>query len=110
MTIALPSFGEAGAALREAPQAFEPDAPLGSAAPETTRGGDAFGTELLRALDATGSAFARADAAERAFVAGRGGLQEMVLERAQADVLLSLVSATASRGAQALSTLLAMQL
>ena len=37
------------------------------------------------------------------------GLQEMVLERAQADVVLSVASAAASRAAQALTTLLGMQ-
>jgi flagellar hook-basal body complex protein FliE len=109
MTIELPPFGAGAAAARpQVPQGFEPDAPL--AAPGVPQSGNSFGNELLRALDATGSAFARAGAAERAFVAGRGGLQEMVLERAQADVLLSLVNAAASRGAQALSTLLAMQI
>ncbi len=109
MTIALPPFGDGIAAARPQPlQAFEPDAPLATAA--APHPGNSFGTELLRALDATGDAFARAGAAERAFVAGRGGLQEMVLERAQADVLLSLVNAAATRGAQALSTLLGMQI
>ena len=39
----------------------------------------------------------------------RGGLQEMVLERAQADIALSIASAAASRTAQALTTVLGMQ-
>ena len=43
------------------------------------------------------------------FAQRRGGLQEMVLERAQADVALSVASAAASRAAQALTTLLGMQ-
>jgi flagellar hook-basal body complex protein FliE len=50
-----------------------------------------------------------ADATERAFTHGRGGLQEMVVERAQADVALSIASATASRATQALTMILGMQ-
>lgn len=60
---------------------------------------------IVRASDA----LTRADAAERAFVRGRGGLQEMTLERAQADIALSIASATTSRVAQALQTILGMQ-
>jgi flagellar hook-basal body complex protein FliE len=85
-----------------------PDAappPISSARP----GEGSFGAQLLEALDAAGNVLGRADAAERAFARGRGGLQEMVLERAQADVVLSVASAAASRVAQALTTLLGMQ-
>jgi flagellar hook-basal body complex protein FliE len=79
------------------------------ALPASEPAGRSFGATLLDALDAAGGALARADAAERAFSNGRGGLQEMVLERAQADVVLSIASAAASRTAQALTTLLGMQ-
>ena len=68
-----------------------------------------FGASLLDALDAASGVLGRADAAEHAFAHGRGGLQEMVLERAQADVVLSLASAAASRTAQALTTIIGMQ-
>jgi flagellar hook-basal body complex protein FliE len=69
-----------------------------------------FASFLSDAVAGAGSALDRADGAERAFAAGRGGLQEMVLERAQADVALSIASAAASRTAQALSTILGMQI
>jgi flagellar hook-basal body complex protein FliE len=71
--------------------------------------GDTFAGALAGALGAATGALGRADAAERAFAAHRGGLQEMVLERARADVMLSLASSAASRAAQALSTILGMQ-
>jgi len=44
-----------------------------------------------------------------AFALHRSDLQAMVLERAQADVALSIASATASRVVQSLSTILGMQ-
>ena len=72
-------------------------------------GAPAFGRALGDAFASAGSALERAAATESAFAAHRGGLQEMVLERARADVALSLASATASRAAQALTTLLGMQ-
>ncbi len=82
------------------------DSPLGAPASPTDGG---FGGALARALDATASALRRADAAEHAFAAGRGGLQEMVVERARADVALSLATAAASRTTQALTAILGMQ-
>ncbi len=69
-----------------------------------------FGALVSKALGDTASTLDRADAAERAFAHGRGGLQEMVLERAQADVALSIASATVTRTAQALTTILGMQI
>lgn|GEM_PF-584184 len=89
----------------------EPDAPLADApnGGDAPAGGASFAAALQDAFSAAGSALQRADAAERAFARGHGGLQEMVLERAQADVLVSLASATASRAAQALTTVLGMQ-
>jgi flagellar hook-basal body complex protein FliE len=88
-------------------------APAGGAAtPPAGASADAtsFARELLRAFDGAGDALARADAAEGAFAAGRGGLQELVLERARADVALAIASATASRVTQSLGTLLGMQI
>jgi flagellar hook-basal body complex protein FliE len=86
------------------------DAPLG-AAPSAVEapGGDAFARALRAAFAGAGAALERADAAEHAFATRHGGLQEMVLERARADVVLSLASAAATRTAQALSTILGMQ-
>ncbi len=64
---------------------------------------------MADAFDGAATALARADGAERAFAAGRGGLQEMVLERAQADIALSLASTAVSHVTQALGTILGMQ-
>jgi len=94
------------------PSLVEPDAPLAPSAPvEPAHAADAgdFARVLGRALDDAGGKLDAAAAAERAFAAGRGGLQEMVVARAQADVTLALAAATASRTTQALSTILGMQ-
>ena len=83
-----------------------PGAPLGPQ-PQTSRGdGDAF----ARLVDAAGSILAGADRAEAAFAAHRGGLQEMVVERARADIALQVAATAAQRAAQGLSTLLGMQI
>lgn len=87
-----------------------PDAPLGgelplekpAVAPLTQ---DGFGA----LVDAAGAALDRADRAERAFSEQRGGLVEMMVERAGADVMLQLATAAAQRTTQAVSTLLGMQ-
>ena len=69
-------------------------------------GGAAFG----RLLDAAGSVLTAADTAERAFANHRGGLAEMVVERARADIALQIAAATAQRVAQGVQTLLGMQI
>jgi flagellar hook-basal body complex protein FliE len=76
-------------------------APAAVPAPET-----AFGA----VLDAASSVLANADAAERAFAAHRGGLQEMVVERARADVALQIAAAGVQRVTQGLQTLMGMQI
>ncbi len=65
--------------------------------------------EFSTALDAAGDALRHADSAESAFASGSGGLQDAVLERANADVVLSVATAAAQRTAQTLSTILSMQ-
>ena len=85
---------------------LDPDAPLASPAPDAT----GFAAQLQRAFEGAEDALVRADSAERAFARGRGGLQEMVVERARADIALSVASAAASRVTQGLSTLLGMQI
>ncbi|MFN2461983.1 MAG: hypothetical protein ABR591_15100 [Candidatus Velthaea sp.] len=60
-------------------------------------------------VDAAGAQLDRADAAESAFVRGAGGLQEMVLARARADIALQIAATSAQRAAQALNALLGMQ-
>jgi flagellar hook-basal body complex protein FliE len=95
------------------PQSHDLDIPLtpvDAKQPAASQTGDgSFCAQLLAALDTASNVLGRADAAERAFAQGRGGLQEMVLERAQADVVLSIAGAAASRTAQALTTILGMQ-
>jgi hypothetical protein len=89
-----------------------PDGPRGtqSAAPggpsPSRSGGDAF----ARLVDAAGAVLAGADRAEAAFAAHRGGLQEMVVERARADIALQIAATAAQRAAQSVSTLLGMQI
>jgi flagellar hook-basal body complex protein FliE len=85
--------------------AFEPDDPMASNAVDAS----GFGAALFRAIDDAGTSLARADAAERRFVAGTGGLQEMAVDRAQADVMLAIAGAAAARSVQALTTILGMQ-
>lgn len=55
-------------------------------------------------VDAAGSALDRAARAESAFVERRGGLVEMVIERAGADVMLQIAATAAQRTTQAVST------
>jgi flagellar hook-basal body complex protein FliE len=61
-------------------------------------------------IDAANAILDGADAAERAFAAHRGGLQEMVVERARADIALQIAAASAQRVTQGLQTLLGMQI
>ena len=87
---------------------IEPDAPLGARgeAPNVTPlQGDRFGG----ILDAAGEALDRAERAENAFGNHRGGLVEMMVERASADVMLQIAAAAAQRTTQAVSTLIGMQ-
>jgi flagellar hook-basal body complex protein FliE len=93
------------------PSPVQPDVPE-SDAPLPSRGAVrhvTFGDTLGRALEATSSALERAGNAEAAFLDGRSGLQEMVVERAQADVMLAIATSAASRTTQSLATLLNMQ-
>ena len=69
-------------------------------------GGAAFG----RLLDAAGAILDAAGAAERVFAQQRGGLAEMVVERARADIALQIAAATAQRVTSGVQTLLGMQL
>ena len=80
-----------------------PDAPSVAALPT---GGGAFGD----LVDAAAGVLGKADSAEEAFAAHRGGLQEMVVERARADIALQIAAAGAQRVTQGLQTLLGMQI
>jgi hypothetical protein len=68
------------------------------------------GNGFAALVDAAGSQLDRADAAESAYARGQGGLQEMVLERARADIALQVAATGAQRASQALNTLLGMQI
>lgn len=80
-----------------------PDVPLER--PQPAADGRAFGT----ALQSIGDVMARANAVEDAFAAGSGQLGAAIYERARADVVLSIATAAAQRGAQALQSILNMQ-
>jgi hypothetical protein len=83
-----------------------PDAP----APHGPQIGAPDSSAFARLVEAAGTILEGADRAETAFAAHRGGLQEMVVERARADIAVQLAASAAQRTAQTLSTLLGMQL
>ena len=85
---------------------IEPDAPAISESPRVT---PLEQRRFESVLDIAGAALDRADAAERAFAEHRGGLVEMMVERASADAMLQLATSAAQRTTQALSTLFGMQ-
>lgn len=60
-------------------------------------------------VDAAAAVLEGAERAERAFADHRGGLQEMVVARARADVALQIAATAAQRAAQGLQTVLGMQ-
>lgn len=82
---------------------------LPDVAPRTGRapahGADAF----ERVVNGLGSLLTRAQSAEDRFAAGSGDLQTAVYERARADVALAVATAAAQRTAQALQSMLNMQ-
>jgi flagellar hook-basal body complex protein FliE len=83
---------------------LQPDtAPLTAAAPADASG---FG----QALDAIGKVLGAATRAEDAYASGTGSLQEAMYQRAQADVALSVATAAAQRAAQAVQTLMNLQI
>ena len=105
MTI-LPLDGTRSAAT----SAFEPDAPRPSTSSADADAATAGFGSLVDALQQGTQALQHAEGAENAFINGAGGLQEMMFERAKADVLVSLASAASSRVTQSLNTLTSMQL
>lgn len=84
-------------------EALVPDTPPESAQrpPDT----QLFG----KALQQIGDVLTHAESAEDAFAAGRGQLGTAIYERARADVVLSIATAAAQRSAQALQSILNMQ-
>jgi flagellar hook-basal body complex protein FliE len=65
--------------------------------------------DFAHLLDTFGSMLETAQSAEDAFAAGNGSLQDAVYERARADVALSIATAAAGRTAQAISSVMNMQ-
>jgi flagellar hook-basal body complex protein FliE len=83
-----------------------PDLP---AAPERSKQNDDAAKLFADVTQALGATLQRADSAENAFAAGSGSLQAAVYERARADVALSVATAAAQRAAQAIQSILNMQ-
>lgn len=73
------------------------------------RASNAQTAEFGKILDGLGSVLDGAEHAEDAFAAGTGDLQTAIYERARADVALSVATAAAQRTAQALQSILNMQ-
>jgi flagellar hook-basal body complex protein FliE len=89
---------------------IEPIVPDRSPSPFATGLPNRAASGFAQLVDAAGQALATADGAESAFTQGRGGLQEMVVARAHADIALAVAASGAQRAAQALNTLLGMQI
>jgi flagellar hook-basal body complex protein FliE len=87
-------------------QVLVPDGPAAPTRSANPGRADAFGALVA----AAGAQLDRADTAEAAFANGHGGMQEMVVERARADIALQVAATAAQRTAQALTTLLGMQI
>jgi len=85
-----------------------PDAAV--AAPAAAGPAVGEGNAFAKLVDAAGGLLGRAEQAEASFAAHRGGLQEMVVERARADIALAVAAAAAQRATQAVSSLLGMQI
>jgi hypothetical protein len=64
---------------------------------------------FVSALDALGAVLGGAQAAEDSFANGSGTLVDAVYERARADVALSVATAAAQRSAQAVTSIVNMQ-
>jgi flagellar hook-basal body complex protein FliE len=62
-----------------------------------------------KVLSGLGSVFASANAAEDRFANGGANLQQAIYERARADVALAVATAAAQRTAQAVQSVLSMQ-
>ena len=83
--------------------------PDGPALPQGPQPAHGAANPFAQLVDAAGAILDGAGRAEAAFAAHRGGLQEMVVERARADIALQVAATAAQRAAQSLTTLLGMQ-
>jgi flagellar hook-basal body complex protein FliE len=78
--------------------------PILGSEPRSASGG------FSEALNAIGKVLTDATQAEDAYASGSGSLQDAMYNRAQADVALSVATAAAQRAAQAVQTLLNLQI
>lgn len=85
---------------------IEPLLPDVAAAPAPRADGQSF----AKLLDGVSAQLERADTTERAYTNGAGNLQEMVLDRARADIMLQVAATGAQRVAQGITTLFGMQI
>ena len=97
------------AALAGPDASISPDTARPAAQAPAPPAAASFASALENAFDSASASLTKADRSEHAFARGTGGLQEMVLDRAQADIALSIATTAASRTSQALSTILGMQ-
>jgi flagellar hook-basal body complex protein FliE len=106
----LTPFQPDGPALDETPRVAPLPGIGGLGAPAGAPSNDAVGFGNLVDLFAKGGGtLEKAASSEHAFAAGSGDLQAMVLDRAQADIVLSAATTAASRVTQSLQTILNMQ-
>jgi hypothetical protein len=83
--------------------------PLVPDAPVAASGGRGDADAFARALDSLAGVLTGASRAEDDFGYGAGTLQNAIYERAQADVALSVATSSAQRLAQAVQSVLNMQ-
>ena len=83
---------------------LQPDAAPVPAAASADAGG------FARAVDAIARVLSDATRAEDAYAGGKGSLQDAEYHRAQADVTLAVATAAVQRAAQAVQTLLNVQI
>jgi flagellar hook-basal body complex protein FliE len=69
-----------------------------------------FGKDFAAAVDAVGKVLGEASSAEEAYAGGTGSLSQATYARARADVALAVAAAAVQRTAQAVQTLLNMQI
>ncbi|HTU69657.1 MAG TPA: flagellar hook-basal body complex protein FliE [Candidatus Baltobacteraceae bacterium] len=67
-------------------------------------------TGFARALDQVGKVLSDATSAEDAYANGGGSLQDAVYRRAQADVTIAVATAAVQRAAQAVQTVMNLQI
>jgi flagellar hook-basal body complex protein FliE len=83
---------------------LHPDSPVTAPPARSQDAGD-----FARALDSVGALLDGAQRAEDAFARGGGSLVDAVYERSRADVMLAVTTAAMQRSAQAVQSILNMQ-